>query len=325
MVYEDVPDPAPGPGEALVKVAACGVNRIDIWGRTGRYTTYLPHVLGTDIAGQVASEIPGSEEFHAGSNVVIYPVISDGTCHYCRMRRPSLCLKRGFIGIASDGGYADFVKVPIANLIPAEGVDPKVAAAIPVDFGTAWSGLVNKAGVGPGDTVLVWGAAGGLGHAAVEISKLNGAKVIAGVGDDSKSAYVRSLGADEVVNYKSSGVVEAVKRLTGGLGASVVFDHVGGDTWGRSIDCLARGGRLLALGLTSGAKAEVDVRRVYSEELNVMGTYGQRKEDIEKVMGLVSSGRLAPTIREVLPLASARKAHEDIEARSVMGKIVLVP
>ena len=178
--------------------------------------------------------------------------------------------------------------------------------------------------MGPADTVLVWGAAGGLGHAAVQVAKFLGAKVIAAVGDASKTRFVRSLGADQVVDYRTQDIVPTVRSLTGGQGVSVVFDHVGGDTWEKSIDCLSRGGRMVTLGLTSGPKSEVDVRRVYSDELSLVGTYGQSKEDIKKVLELAAGGSLRPSIYRELPLPSAREAHEIIESRQVQGKVLLV-
>jgi NADPH:quinone reductase-like Zn-dependent oxidoreductase len=325
LVAEDVPVPSPSRGEVLMEVAACAVNRIDVWARSGRYKTSLPHILGTDIAGVVAEVGPGVEGIDPGVRAVAYPVLSDGSCEYCKQGKPNLCLNRGFVGVATDGGYAEFVKVPSANVIPAGPLDLKLAAAMPVDFGTAWSGLASRAKAGPGDVVLVWGAAGGLGHAAVQVAKLLGATVIAAVGDPGKLDFVRALGADYVVDYGSSDIVGAVKALTGGLGASVVFEHVGGETWGKSIECLARGGRMVTLGLTSGAKAEVDVRRVYSDELSIVGTYGQSRQDISKVLELAAQGKFAPSIQAELPLSSAKEAHEMIESRKVRGKVLLLP
>ena len=325
LTYEEAPSPSPERGEALVRVEACGVNRIDVWARSGRYKTALPHILGTDVAGVVESVGPGTEGAQPGSRVVIYPVLSDGSCVYCRQGLPNLCVSRGFVGVATEGGYAELLKVPVANLISFAGVQPEIAAAIPVDFGTAWRGLVSRAKVGPGDAVLVWGAAGGLGHAAIQVAKLQGAVVIAAVGDGSKSRFVRSMGADHVVEYKTQDLVASVRSLTEGAGVSVVFDHVGGDTWGKSIDCLARGGRMVTLGLTSGPKSEVDVRRVYSDEISIMGTYGQSKADIEKVLRLTAEGKLRPSIQTRLPLSSAPEAHRVLESRDVRGKLILSP
>lgn len=325
LSYEDAPTPIPIDGEALVRVVACGVNRIDVWARSGRYKTPLPHILGTDVAGEVVSVAPSAGGPGPGSRVMLYPVISDGECFYCRSGQPNLCLSRGFVGTAVDGGYAEYVKVPASNLIPVEGFDLETAAALPVNFGTAWGGLAGRARVGPRDTVLVWGAAGGVGHAAVQVSKVLGAKVIAAVGDDGKAPFVRSLGAEHVVNYKSESISERVRSLTDGLGATVVFDHVGGDTWSTSIECLARGGKMVTLGLTSGAKSEVDVRRVYQDELSIMGIYGQSKEDLLQVLRLAREGRLKPAVQRRLPMSSAREAHVTLEAREVLGKILLIP
>lgn len=325
LSYEDAPDPAPGAGEVTVRVAASGVNRIDIWARSGRYKTSLPHILGADIAGEVASIGSGVSGVEEGSKVVVYPILSDGTCVYCRRGQPNLCLYRGFVGIAIDGGYAELVRVPSSNLVPIGRVELKTAAALPVNFGTAWNGLAIKARVGPEDTVLVWGAAGGLGHAAVQVSKHLGAEVIGVVGDDGKISFARSMGADHVINHNSENLVERVRSITGGLGTSVVFDHVGGDTWSKSIDCLARGGRMVALGLTSGPKSEVDVRKVYQDELSLVGTYGQSKGDLVQVLRLAAAGALNPYVCKELPLSSASEAHQVLESREVRGKVLLVP
>ncbi len=269
------------------------------------------------------STVLGVANYNAGSKVVVHPLLSDGTCAYCLQGKPNLCISRGFIGVATDGGYAEYVSVPASSIIPTGGMDVKRAAAMPVDFGTAWCGL-EKAQVGPGDTVLVWGGAGGLGHAAIQISKLLGARVVAAVGDDSKRHFVESLGA-ESVNYRTEDLVASVRSLTDGLGASVVFDHIGGDTWPRSVECLARGGRMLALGLASGPKSELDVRRIYADELSIIGVYGQSRASLETVLGLAAQGKLSPSIQGELPLASAREAHEIIESRAVLGKMLLIP
>lgn len=322
---DDIPEPKPVEGEALVRVIACGVNRIDVWARGGRYKTTLPHILGTDIAGEVVSLGPGAEGPEKGTKVLVRPILSDGTCIYCRRGRPNLCVNRGFVGVATDGGYAELVRVPAASLLPLDGVDAEVAAALPVNFATVWNALVSKASVGEQDTVLVWGAAGGLGHAAVQVAKHRGAKVIAAVGDARKGDFVKALGADYVVDSRSRDFVEQVRSITEGLGASVVFDHVGGDTWTASIDCLARGGRMVVLGLTSGPKSEVDVRRVYQDELEILGAYGQTSEDLKAVLQLAKTGRLSPSIFRKLPLSSAKEAHEIIESREVQGKILLLP
>jgi NADPH:quinone reductase-like Zn-dependent oxidoreductase len=325
LSYEEAPDPKPGAGEAVVRVKACGVNRIDIWVRSGRYKANLPHVLGTDVAGEVEALGPGTTGLERGTPVVVYPVLSDGTCPYCLMGAPNRCISRGLVGVASDGGYAEFVKVPASCLMELRGLDFKTAAALPVNFGTAWNGLFSRARVGPGDTVLVWGAAGGLGHAAIQVSKHLGARVIAAVSSDEKLSFVESLGADVGINYAGSNIVEEVRAATEGYGATVVFDHIGGDTWATSLECLAKGGRLVTVGLTSGPRSDVDVRRVYQDELGIVGTYSCRKEELIAVLELTAKGKFRPAVKAELPLHSASEAHKILESRAIQGKILLVP
>jgi len=325
LSYEDVPDPSPRPGEVLVKVKACGVNRVDIWVRSGRYQSSLPHILGTDIAGEVAEVGAGIREEVSGQRVLVYPVLSDGSCQYCLQGMPNRCVSRGLVGVASNGGYADYAVVPADNLVDIGNLDFVTAATLPTNFGIVWNSLVSRAKVGPGDTVLVWGAAGGVGYAAVQVSKLLGAKVIAAVGSDEKMKFVLSQGADAAINYNTQDLLDQVRILTEGKGASLVLDHVGGETWPTSLDCLARGGRLVAVGLTSGAKSEVDVRRVYQDELSIIGAWTCRREDLAEVLRFVAGNKLRPSVFKELPLKDAQRAHEILESRWVQGKMVLVP
>jgi NADPH:quinone reductase-like Zn-dependent oxidoreductase len=325
LIFEEAPTPKLSPGEVLVRVRATGVNRIDIWVRNGRYKTYVPHILGTDVAGEVSEVAPGVTNVKKGDRVVLYPVLSDGTCRYCRAGRPNRCVNIGLLGSAADGGYAEFVKVPSGNVVGIEELDFKVAAALPVNFGTSWNALVSRTTVGPGDEVLVWGAGSGLGHAAIQIAKLFGARVIATAGNEDKLKLARSLGADHTINHNTEDVPETVKKLTDGLGATVVFDHIGGDTWSKSLDSLAKGGTLISIGLTSGPTSNVDVGKFYRSELNLAGTYAFRKQDLTSVLKLASEGRLKPHIYREFPLEAAQEAHRILERRQQFGKILLLP
>ena len=325
LVYEDAPNPQLADGEALVWVKACGVNRVDIWARTGRYSTRLPHILGTDVAGEVIQVSHGVTNVTPGSQVVAYPVLHDGTCKYCLTGRPNRCERIGLLGVASDGGYAEYVKVRAEDLLPTRGLDFKSAAALPVNFGTAWNGLVTRAGLKAGDIVLVWGAGSGVGYAAVRVAKLLGAKVIATAGNEAKLKLAVSQGADYTVNHSTEDVPERVKELTGGQGADVVFDHVGAQTWQKSIAALAKGGVLVSLGVTTGEEAGVNIGRVYRSELTIAGTYAFTKDDLTKVVKLASQRRLVPHIHRELPLSSAAEAHRIMEAREQFGKILLIP
>jgi len=325
LTYEEVPRPSTRRGEVLVKVAACGVNRIDVWLRSGRYKTYTPHILGTDVSGVVAEAPAGVAGLEVGQKVVAYPSLSDGSCRYCVSGHPNRCIKGGLLGAVTDGGYAEYVSVPASTLIETGSLDSRVAAAAPVNFATAWSALAERGGVGAGDRVLVWGAAGGLGHAAVEIAKLLGATVIATAGSKEKLRFAESLGADRTIDHSTEEVPARVRDFTDGDGVDFVFDHIGGDTWARSIDSLAKGGTLLSLGLTSGPRSDVDVGKLYRNELRIIGVFGFPKDSLVQVLRLLSEGKLKPRIFKELPLQAAREAHQILESRAVQGKILLVP
>ncbi len=325
LTFEEAPKPKLSAGEVLVQVAVTGVNRLDIWVRSGRYKTYVPHILGTDVAGEVSEVAPGVTNVNRGDRVVLYPVLSDGICVYCQTGRPNRCVNIGLLGSAADGGYAEFVKIPSGNVVGISGLDFKVAAALPVNFGTAWNALASRTSVGPEDRVLIWSGGSGLGHAAIQVAKLFGARVIATAGSERKLELAKSLGADYTINDVAEDVPEAVRKLTDGLGATVVFDHVGGDTWSRSLDSLAKGGTLISVGLTSGLTSNVDVGKFYRGELNLAGTYAFRKRDLISVLKLAAERRLKPHVYREFSLEAAREAHKILETRQQFGKLLLLP
>jgi NADPH:quinone reductase-like Zn-dependent oxidoreductase len=325
LVEEEVSVPEPRQGEVLVKVAACGVNRIDIWLRNGRYECELPHILGGDIAGEVDSVGAGVTNIEIGKSVVVYPTLSDGTCRFCLEGFPNRCVSGGLVGRNSDGGYAEYVRVPASNILDSRDLDLHVAAALPVNFGTAWNAFVERATVRPDDSVLVWGAAGGLGHAAVQVAKMLGAQVIGVAGGEGKRKFVLENGADHFIDHTTEDVVARAKELTGGLGVDVVLDDVGGDTWEKSLASLAKGGSVLSVALSSGPASSVDVGRLYRNELSLVGVFSFRKETLTRVLQLASAGSIRPRIFRELPLGSAREAHEILESRQVEGKILLIP
>ncbi|MEM0118567.1 MAG: zinc-binding dehydrogenase [Conexivisphaerales archaeon] len=325
LTYEDIPEPVPGEGEAIVRVRTCGVNRLDISLRSGRYKTQLPRILGTDVAGTVEQVGEGVKRVRPGDKVIIYPVISDGTCRYCMEGKRNECVNIGLLGAVADGGYAELLRIQADNLIRFEGIDFDVAASLPVNFATAWNGLVSKAKVGADDTVLVWGASSGLGHAGVQIAKMHGAKVIATAGNDSKLRRAKELGADYLINHSSEDVVEKVKEYTDGLGASIVFDHAGSETWPKSLASLRKNGILLSLGITTGADSMISIPQVYRNELRVYGVYAFTYFELYTIVGLAVEKRLKPVIDSKFSLSEARTAHMRMESREHFGKILLNP
>ena len=322
--YEDAPDPVPGPGEALVRVRACALNHLDLWQRRGieRVRIPLPHISGADVAGEVVE--PGASGVASGARVMLQPGLSCGRCRECLSGRDNECASYSVIGYMSDGGYAELVKVPAANLIPLPGrIDFVHAAAFPLTFLTAWHMLVTRAALRAGEEVLVLAAGSGVGQAAIQIATLHGARVIATAGTDEKVARARELGADEALNHHGEDLPRRVRELTGGRGVDVVFEHVGQATWERSVKCLARGGRLVTCGATTGSQGNVDLRFLFGRQLSILGSYMGGKGELLQAVPFLLGGRLKPVVDRVFPLADAARAQERLEAAGQFGKIVL--
>ncbi|HEY8484740.1 MAG TPA: zinc-binding dehydrogenase [Longimicrobiales bacterium] len=323
---EEVPQPSPGPGEVLVEVKAAALNHLDLWVRRGLpVETPMPHIGGSDVAGVVAALGEGVMGVEPGARVVINPSLWCGRCEWCVRGEESLCVDFGIIGEHTQGGFAEYVVVPAANLHPIpEGFPFEEAAAAPLVFATAWRGLITRARLRPGETVLVTGASGGVGSAAVQIARLAGARVFA-VTTSEHVERVRSLGADVVYDRTAVDYSKEVWKDTGKRGVDVVFDSVGQATWAGNVRALARGGRLVVYGATTGPTAETDLRVVFWKQVEIIGTTMSSRHEFERVMGLVFGGRLKPVVDVVWPLDRAREAHERLERGDQFGKIVLVP
>jgi NADPH:quinone reductase-like Zn-dependent oxidoreductase len=212
------------------------------------------------------------------------------------------------------------------NCIPIpEGVGYPEAAAVPVAFLTAWNMLVRQARLKPGEDVLVMGAGSGVGTAAIQIARLFGARIIAVAGTDEKLAKAKALGADDGINHARQDLAQEIRRLTGKRGVDVVFEHVGGATWGKLIPNIAPGGRLVTCGATAGYEGTVDIRYLFSKSIAILGAFLGRKADMLEVVRHLARGSLRPVIDRILPLAECAEAHRLLEARVVFGKLVLIP
>lgn len=323
--YEDAPDPLPSPGRAIVRVRACALNHLDLWQRRGldRVRIPLPHISGSDVAGEVADS--GGGAVPAGARVMVQPGLACGACDDCRAGRDNLCPSYDVLGLLSDGGYAELVSVPVENLIPIpDHVSFTDAAAFPLTFVTAWHMLVTLGGVKAGDTVLVLAGGSGVGQAAIQIARVFGARVMATCGP-AKLDRTRALGADEVFDHYAGDYSQWVRVLTRGRGVDIVVEHVGQATWDRSVRSLARGGRLVTCGATTGHRAQLDIRHLFARQLRLIGSYMGEKRELLAAAPLFFDGRLRPVIDEVRPLAEAATAHARLEAGQQFGKIVLAP
>jgi NADPH:quinone reductase-like Zn-dependent oxidoreductase len=324
LQYEDVPDPRPAAGRVIVRVRACALNHLDLWQRRGleRVTIPLPHISGADVSGEI---VDGAGVFSAGTRVLLQPGLSCGRCQRCREGRDNECADYDVLGYRSDGGYADLVSVPPENIVPIpDHVDFVAAAAFPLTFLTAWHMLMTRAAVRAGEIVLVLAGGSGVGQAAIQIARLHGARVFATSGP-SKLEQTRASGAEDVFDHYAEDFARRVRASTDGHGADVVVEHVGEATWDRSVRALARGGRLVTCGTTTGHRAAIDLRHLFARQLSLLGSYMGRKSELRQAAALFFEGRLGPVIDQVLPLSDVRDAHEKLETGRQFGKIVLQP
>ncbi len=324
--YEVVPDPEPNADEALVRVKACALNHLDLWARNGlhRVKIPMPHISGSDISG-VVERVPKEEtQFRRGDEVIVNPGVGCGRCDRCLSGRDDQCKEYTIIGYGMDGGYAELVKVRRTHLIrKPKRMSFVEAASFPLVFETAYHMLATKAHVQPGETVLVLAANSGVGIAAVQVAKMLGAEVIATAGNTEKMRCAKSLGADHAVNHYHQDVLAEVKKLTAKRGVDVVVEHVGKATWEGSVKALAKGGRLVTCGATTGAEVATDLRYIYGRELTIYGSYMAGGGELLRVVELFEDGRLKPVVDSVFALRDAAKAQSRMERSEHFGKIVL--
>lgn len=323
---EEVPEPELGPHDVLVRVRAAALNHLDLWVRRGIPGVRLPLILGSDAAGVVERVGERVRSVSPGDEVVLNPGVSCGHCRFCLHGQDNLCPQYGILGEHRDGTDAELVVVPEANVLrkPAR-LSFEEAAAFPLVSLTAWNMLVTHARLRPGEDVLVWGAGSGVGTAAIQIAKAHHARVIAVAGEDWKLQRARDLGADETINHRTQNVLDEVRRLTGRRGVDIVFEHVGAATWEVSLRALARGGRLVTCGATSGPVAPTDIRYVFGRALTIYGTFMGGKWELHELLPLVEGGVLRPVVDRVFPLSEVQEAHRYLEAGRHFGKVILVP
>lgn len=328
LKLETVPDPVPAPGQVLVRVYACALNRLDVWVRNGLPNLKLeyPHVLGSDIAGVVEAVGAGGDGSLVGSEIVVSPGTSCGHCEACLSGWDNLCPRYAILGENTRGGYAELVAIPRQNVLPKPaGLSMIEAAAVPLTFLTAWQMLVVRAKVAPGDVVLVHAVGSGVGVAAVQIAKLHGAKVIALARSEEKLEKARALGADAGVITRDADWSKAVRALpyVGKRGVDIVFEHVGKDTWDASLKLARKGGVVVTCGASSGWDAPTDLRHVFFRQVQILGSTMGSKALLHRILPLVAEGKLRPVVDRTFPLEQAAAAHAHLESRAQFGKVVL--
>jgi NADPH:quinone reductase-like Zn-dependent oxidoreductase len=323
------PKPEPGPSEIRVRVKACALNYLDIFTREGMpgEPTPLPHITGGDVAGLVDAVGSGVRQPAVGDRVLLDPHWGCGACEYCRDGETTLCLAGHMLGEMDPGGLAGFTVCPAAQAIPIPANYPfDLAACLPVAWGTAWRMVVTHGAIRPGDVALVLGAAGGVGLAAVQIARLQGARVIATASTDDKLRRIGEYGAEHLVNYATDTDWDrTVRQLTGKRGADLIVETVGDATWERSIRVLGKHGRLVTSGATSGPIGKTDIRYLFRREHRILGSNGWTHNELLRVAQHAFEGRLRPVVDRVLPLARTAEGERALEHRQVFGKIVIHP
>jgi len=324
--YQDVPDPKPRNDQVLVRVRACAMNHLDLWVRKGLPGVNLPHIPGSDAAGEIVEVGEYVTGLKPGQRVLIAPMHFCNHCAKCVAGLQNQCPEFTVLGNAVDGGDCELMAVPAVNVIPIpDNLDFNQAASVPLVFLTAWHMLVGRAGIRPGQTLLVLGANSGVGIAAIQIAKLFHARVITTAGDEQKMQKARELGADYVINHYQQKISEEVRRITNKEGCDIVLEHVGAATWEESMKALKPGGTLVTCGATSGPQVGIELRFLFTRHLSLLGSYMGTMGELHEVLGHVFAGRLKPVVDTTFPLKEIRAAHEYMAKSQMFGKIVLTP
>ena len=326
LTYEDIPPPQLRKDQVLVKVKACSLNHLDVWVRKGLPGVKLPHILGSDIAGEVVEVGEYLSTIKPGQRVLVAPMHFCGHCVKCLAGVQNQCREFTVLGNAVDGGNCELFAASGANIIPIpDSLDFNQAASVPLVFVTAWHMLVGLAGVRPGQTVLVLGGSSGVGIAAIQIAKLFHCRVVTTAGDESKLEKGRELGADYGINHYKQKISEEVRKITNKEGVDIVVEHVGAATWDESMKCLKTGGRVVTCGATSGPSVGVDLRHLFARQLRILGSYMGTMGELHEVLGHVFAGRLKPVVDRTFALTEIRAAHEYLEKSQMFGKVVVNP
>jgi NADPH:quinone reductase-like Zn-dependent oxidoreductase len=323
---EDRPRPEPGPGEVRLRVHAAALNHLDLWVRKGvpGHRFPLPLIPGADACGIVEAVGPGVTGIEPDRFQVLCPGYGCGRCDACLRGEESLCRDFGILGESRDGVCAECVVVPERTLIPLpEGLAPEEAVALPLVLLTTWRMLIKRARLAPGETVLVQAGGSGIGSTAIQIAAFLGCRVIATVGTPEKAARARELGANEVIVHTQMDVAQAVRRLTGKRGVDVVVEHTGEATWATSVRCLAKGGRLVTCGATTGAAAAIDLRVLFFKQLSLLGSTMGSPIDLREAFRLVERGFIRPVVDRCFAMEELPEAQRYLETRAAFGKVTL--
>jgi NADPH:quinone reductase-like Zn-dependent oxidoreductase len=326
QAYVELPEI--GNRDVLVKVHAASINHLDLWNLAGMpgVKITMPHIPGCDVAGEVVAKGKKVRGIPLHKPVIVAPGISCGKCPYCRNGWDSLCPRYQILGFQTQGGFAEYVKVPARNIIPvSKRLSMESWAAVPLVFLTAWHMLMTRGNLQKKETILIHAAGSGIGSAAIQIAKLMRCRVLTTVGSEGKVRLARTLKPDDTINYRAKNFVPEVLKLTKGHGVDVVFEHIGGEIFTKSLACLKKKGRLLTCGATSGRMVPLDLRNLFTKQLTISGSYMGGVAELKRIVRLMEKGRLKPVVDSVYPLQQVKQAMQRMSRRENFGKIILKP
>ncbi len=324
LKWDDIPEPELSVNQVLVGIKATSLNHLDIWVRKGIPGVPLPLITGSDAAGIISEIGDGVKKSRIGEKVMIQPLIFCGKCASCNKGKENLCKSMGIMGENCQGVNAERITVKESRAIPfPDQLSFEAAASFALVAQTSFQMLVSRANLEAGEFVLIWGASSGVGSMGIQIAKAMGATVIAIAGTNEKCEKAGLLGGDHILNYKTDDILGEVKSLTNGKGIDVVFEHVGQETWNISMKSLARGGRVVTCGATTGFKANLNLTHLFFKQQSILGSTMGSKSSFEGALTLLNEGKIKPVIDRIFPISEIQSAHEYLESSMQFGKVVL--
>ena len=324
LKWDNIPKPELSLNQVLVDVKATSLNHLDIWVRKGIPGVPLPLITGSDAAGIISEVGDGVKKSRIGEKVMIQPLIFCGKCASCNKGKENLCKSMGIMGENCQGVNAERITVKESQAIPfPDQLSFEAAASFALVAQTSFQMLVSRANLQAGEFVLIWGASSGVGSMGIQIAKAMGATVIAIAGTNEKCEKAGSLGANHILNYKTEDILGEIKSLTNGKGIDVVFEHVGQETWDISMKSLARGGRIVTCGATTGFEANLNLTHLFFKQQSILGSTMGSKSSFDGALALLNEGKISPVIDRIFPITEIQSAHKYLESGKQFGKVVL--
>ena len=328
LIYDEISEPSCPPDKVKIRVKATALNHLDIWVRNGLpgIPIPLPLIMGCDASGTIIEVGSQIKKYITGDDIVVQPGTFCGNCDHCTNGNENYCIQYGIIGETENGTQAEYIILDPVNVHKkSEHLSFSEAASMQLVFMTAYQMLIKRAKLQPNETVLIYGGSSGVGSAAIQICRDLGAQIITTVGDVNKGEFCNKLGAEHVVNHNDKNWFDKVRKITGKSGVNVIFEHVGSATWQQSIRILSKGGRLVTCGATTGADVKINLAHLFMKQQSLLGSTMSNISAFKEVMIKIKEKKYLPVVDKIFPMKNVQDAHEYLENRKQMGKVVMVP